>query len=135
MTDSVRTRGRSGEAATAVIALVLSASTLVCCALPLVLVGLGLGASVAALVSAAPWLVTLSVHKGWMFGVSGAVLAAAAYLRYRPGRSCPADPKLAAICARFDRWNRSAILLAAAMWAIGFTAAFIWLPLRRLLDA
>ena len=44
-----------------------SFSTLICCALPSVLVLLGMGTTVASLLSAAPWLVSLSRHKIWTF--------------------------------------------------------------------
>jgi hypothetical protein len=40
-----------------------TSGTLLCCALPITLVTLGLGASVATMASAAPWLITLSQYK------------------------------------------------------------------------
>jgi hypothetical protein len=40
-----------------------SFSTLFCCALPSVLVLLGMGSTAATLLSAAPWLASLSRHK------------------------------------------------------------------------
>lgn len=43
--------------------LFLSTGTLLCCALPILLVSLSLGAAVAATIDTAPWLVTLSQHK------------------------------------------------------------------------
>ena len=42
-----------------------SLSTLLCCALPSVLVLLGLGRTVASALSSLPWLVSLSRHKAW----------------------------------------------------------------------
>ncbi len=50
--------------------------TLICCALPIVLVALGAGSVVASLVSTAPWLVVLSRNKEWVFLVAGGLLAA-----------------------------------------------------------
>ena len=44
-----------------------SVGTLLCCALPSLLVLFGLGASVASMLSFLPWLVTLSRHKQWTF--------------------------------------------------------------------
>lgn len=129
MTDDATSR-RAADTAVGLGTLLLSAGTLVCCALPLLLVSVGLGASVAALTSAAPWLVALSAHKGWVFTVSGLALAVGAFLIHRPGRTCPTDPLLAAVCARTDRWNRIALAIAAAIWFIGFTVAYLWLPVR-----
>ena len=51
-----------------------SVGTLLCCALPSLLVLLGLGATVASFLSAAPWLVALSHHKRVVFAVSGALI-------------------------------------------------------------
>jgi uncharacterized BrkB/YihY/UPF0761 family membrane protein len=52
-----------------------SVGTLLCCALPSLLVLLGLGASVAFMLSSVPWLVKLSQHKQWTFSVSGVLIA------------------------------------------------------------
>lgn len=134
MSDEASSARRAAETAVGLGTLLLSAGTLVCCALPILLVSVGLGASVAALTSAAPWLVALSAHKVWVFAVSGVAIAGGAFVLYRPSRACPADPYLAALCARADRWNRAALIVAAAIWAVGFAAAYLWLPLRRWFD-
>ena len=68
------------------LALFTTTGTLVCCALPITLVSLGLGASLASLVSAAPFLVTLSLYKNWVFSISGGLLALSGWLMYRHGR-------------------------------------------------
>ena len=52
--------------------LFVASGTLICCALPIILVTLGLGATVAALSSNAPFLVILTLHKVWVFGGSAA---------------------------------------------------------------
>src|SRR6202162_6232603 len=52
-----------------------SLGTLLCCALPSLLVLVGLGASVASMLSFIPWLVTLSRHKQWTFSISGILIA------------------------------------------------------------
>ncbi len=116
------------------LALFASTGTLVCCALPIMLVTLGLGATVAAMTSQFPLLVTLSEYKLLVFAFSGAMLALSAWLMYRPGRSCPTDPRKAEVCARMQRWNRRVLWLSVSIWFIGFTAAFLALPMRRFLD-
>lgn len=105
-----------------------TSGTLLCCAIPITLVSLGLGATVATMASSAPWLITLSQYKGWMFLLSGSLIALSAWAVYRPGRACPVDPELAAACQQADRWNRRFIIFSAAMWAVGFAAAYL-LPL------
>src|SRR6266436_5528053 len=57
------------------LSLFTSFGTLLCCALPSLLVLLGLGATVASFLSLVPWLVTLSHHKSWVFAISGLLIA------------------------------------------------------------
>lgn len=100
-------------------------ATLTCCALPIILVTLGLGSAVASMASAAPWLITLSLYKGWVFAVSGTLIVASVWAVYRPGRVCPADPQLAAACAQTDNWNKRFVLISGTMWFVGFFSAFM----------
>ena len=102
-----------------------TSGTLICCAIPITLVSLGMGATVASMAATAPWLVALSMHKGWVFGLSAGLIALSAWSVYRPGRACPIDPELAAACARADKWNRRFIWFSGVMWSIGFLAAFV----------
>lgn len=102
-----------------------TSGTLICCAIPIVLVTVGLGAAVASMASAAPWLIQLSMYKGWVFAVSGTLILLAVWAVYRPGRVCPTDPELAAACERADRWNRRLAIVSAIAWCVGFFTAFI----------
>lgn len=120
-------RGKQGLSA---VTLLFSLGTLLCCALPLLLVTLGMGSVVAAMTSSAPWLVTLSQYRVWMFAGSALMLALAGWALYRSGRSCPSDPVLAAVCARADRWSRWVWLGSSLIWAVAAFVAFLWLPLR-----
>ena len=105
-----------------------TSGTLLCCALPIALVSLGMGATVATMASSAPWLIALSQYKLWMFLVSGILIALSTYAVYRPGRSCPTDAALAAACERADKWNRRFIMISGGMWLLGFITAYA-LPL------
>src|SRR5437764_12820625 len=75
--NRVQTRPAAGSGAPLLnyLSLFTSFGTLLCCALPSLLVLLGLGATVASFLSAVPWLVTLSHHKNWVFLVSGLLIA------------------------------------------------------------
>jgi mercuric ion transport protein len=108
-----------------------TSTTLICCAIPITLVSLGLGAAVASMASAAPWIVTLSLYKGWVFFTSGALISLAAWAVYRPGRACPTDPELAAACERADVWNRRFVGFSGLMWSVGFFAAIVLPVLSR----
>ncbi len=111
------------------IVLFTSSSTLICCALPILLVSLGLGAASASLFASFPFLVTLAQYKTWMFLGSAVVLALTGWLLYRSGRACPADPELAEQCEKAHRWNLQFFWVAAAVWMVGVAAAYLALPI------
>ncbi len=102
-----------------------STSTLLCCALPILLVSLGMGAVVAAMASNFPLLITLSQHKIWIFAGCFALLLIAAWALYRPGRACPTDPQLAAKCASAHKWNKRFFCCSVMVWLLGFFSAYI----------
>ncbi len=116
------------------LALFTTMGTLVCCALPISLVALGMGATMASLVSNVPFLVTLSQHKILVFTISGSLLALSGWLLYRSGRACPTDPQLAALCAKTQKWNRRIYWSSVSIWGVGFFAAFVALPLQIWLE-
>src|ERR1051326_7165489 len=70
----VPTKQRRTSGILSYLSLFTSFGTLLCCALPSLLVLLGLGATVASFLSAVPWLVTLSRHKTVVFLVSGILI-------------------------------------------------------------
>lgn len=127
--DTTRVR----DSSVSVLTLFTSAGTLVCCAIPILLVSLGMGAAVVGLTSSAPWLITLSEHKLWIFAASFAMLALCGWLIYRPGRSCPTDPALARTCRRVDTANRWVYCSSVVIWLTGFFSAFLLNPLTQLL--
>jgi len=110
-----------------------STGTLVCCALPITLVSLGMGATVISLTSNFPFLMTLSEHKLWVFILSGLLLCAG-WFAYNRERVCPVEPDLAELCQRSQIWNRRILWASVVIWSIGFFAAFLALPLRQWLN-
>lgn len=106
-----------------------TSSTLLCCALPMLLVALGFGAVSASLFASLPLLVTLTNHKAWLFFGSAIVLVVASWILRRERRSCPSDPELAARCAQAHRWNVRVLIASAVTWCVGFAAAYLALPL------
>ncbi|VAW63071.1 hypothetical protein MNBD_GAMMA08-416 [hydrothermal vent metagenome] len=111
-----------------------TSGTLICCALPIILVTLGMGATVAAITSTLPFLIVLSQHKVWVFIFSGLMLAISAWFIYRPDQSCPTDPQQAHACAIAKTWNKRIYIFSIIIWSIGFFAAFLALPIRMALD-
>ncbi len=117
------------------LALFTTTGTLVCCAIPITLVTLGMGATVASMVSNFPFLITLSENKPWVFGISGTLLLLSGFLMYRPGRHCPSDPTLSAMCNKTQVWNQRIFWFSVLLWSIGFFAAFLILPIQMWLDS
>jgi len=103
-----------------------SVSTLVCCAIPALLVTLGAGAALASLVGAVPQLVWISEHKTSVFALAGLMLAVAGYFQYRARfLPCPADAALAAACARQRRVSQVIYFVSLAIYALGGFFAFL----------
>lgn len=119
------------------LSLFTSVGTLVCCALPTLLVALGFGATVASLVSAVPFLVTLSHYKGWVFLLAALLIGTGfAYRRWlaphfmaRRLACSPDDPR----CRELDRLSGVLLWVSVTLWVVGAAVAyglplvFVWL--------
>lgn len=116
------------------LSLFTSFGTLICCALPSLLVLVGLGATVASFLSAAPWLVTLSRHKAWVFAAAGTLIALnvayvyalAPRLRGADATCTPDDPTA---CGTADRVTRLVLWISAAIYVVGFFTAYLLGPI------
>ena len=127
--DDGGTQRRTGVAA-AWLSLFASSGTLVCCALPALLVALGAGAALSSLVVAVPQLVWISAHKGAVFIGAGLMLAAAGAVQWRNRTApCPVDPALRDACLRTRRLSLWVYLLSVALFVVGGLFAFVlpWL--------
>jgi hypothetical protein len=111
-----------------------SSTTLICCALPVLLVSMSLGAVSAAMFANFPFLATLAHFKIWLFTGSGVMMVAAGWYLYRPNRTCPIDPVKAEACAQAHRWNTRIFSVSVGIWLIGFSAAYMALPLLTQYD-
>ena len=114
-----------------------SLGTLLCCALPSLLVLFGLGASVASMLSSMPWLVVLSRHKGWTFAVSGILIGLSFvnlyYIapRLQMGRCSPDD---STACEEAGSLSKTLLWVSASIYAVGFFVAFALGPILTRLD-
>lgn len=77
---------------------------------------------------------TLAHYKIWLFTGSGVMMAASGWSLFRPNRTCPADPEKAKACAQAHRWNTCIFSVSADVRLMGFTAAYLSLPLLTLYD-
>lgn len=108
------------------LSLFTSVGTLVCCALPALLVSLGMGAVMAGLISNVPWITALSAYKPIVFAVSGVVLVVAGVLQWRARFApCPADPSKARACRILRRISWGILAFSYVAYLIGFFFAFV----------
>lgn len=117
---------------------------MVCCALPALLVLLGLGTTVAAVVSATPWLVALSRQKDWVFLAAGLLVAGSGFYMHRVPSpfatrfvalaSPPASADGAACPLPLARATRAAWWTSVVVYALGFLVAYALGPLLAWLD-
>jgi len=108
------------------LSLFTSAGTLVCCALPALLVTIGAGAALAGLVSTVPQLIWLSTYKVQVFAVAGVLLLVTGIMQWRMRNApCPTDPQLAASCMRMRSVNKWVFMFSALIYVVGFFFAFL----------
>ena len=109
-----------------VLSLFTSGGTLVCCALPALLVTLGAVAALAGLVSAVPQLIWLSENKIAVFSVAALMLGVSGWLQWH-ARSlpCPTDPALAASCMRTRKTALRVYFFSVALFLVGGFFAFV----------
>jgi hypothetical protein len=109
-----------------VLTILSSFGTLVCCALPALLVSLGAGAVLASLITAVPQFVWLSEHKIPLFAFAGLMLLVSGVSSYRNRRApCPTDPVQAKSCLRLRRLSARIFYLSSVVYLIGFLFAFL----------
>ena len=100
-----------------------SSATLLCCALPALLVFLGFGAVVASLVSNLPFLITLSEHKVIVFSVSALIIIISWILSFRK-TSCPIDQQKED-CQTLKIFSNRINIISSILWCVGFIVAVI----------
>ncbi len=121
-------RWREGLSALAPVAVV---GTLICCALPIVLVALGAGSVVASAVSTAPWLVAWSRNKEWVFLVAGALLAADYWILYRSTSGACQPGGVCHVSHPFGRRMRRVFWGSCALFLAALAAAYLLLPVAQ----
>lgn len=101
-------------------------STLVCCALPALLVSIGMGAAMVGLVSTFPSLIWISENKVWVFSISFVLLSMSSYMQYRARLlPCPVDPAEARACTVARKWSKRITIFSIVVWVIGLSFAVL----------
>jgi len=108
------------------LALFTSSSTLICCALPALLVALGAGAALSSLIATLPQLVWFSEHKAEVFFIAMIMLVASGVLQWRSRYlPCPSNPDLAEVCRRTRQRSLWIYLASVIIFLAGGFFAFL----------
>jgi hypothetical protein len=112
------------------LSLFTSGGTLICCALPALLVSLGAGAVMASVVTSVPQIVWFSEHKLGVFIFAGVMLSISGFLQWK-ARSlpCPSDKELAELCNKTRVNSLKVYFFSVCVFLIGSFMAFVapWL--------
>ncbi len=114
------------QTALPILSLFTSVGTLICCALPALLVSIGMGAAMAGLVTNVPWITSLSDYKAIVFTVSGVMLCLSAFMQWRARYApCPIDPVKARACGILRKISWGMIYFSILVYIVGFFFAFL----------
>jgi len=108
------------------VTLFASSSTLICCAIPALLVTLGAGATLSSFISIFPKIVWISEHKIEVFTFAGVMLTISGYMQWR-GRlaPCPVDPVLRNACIKTRKASLIIYSFSLLLYLTGGWFAFI----------
>jgi hypothetical protein len=108
------------------LSLFASSSTLICCAIPALLVSLGAGAALASLVSVFPQIVWISEHKEIIFSISAFLMIFTGFIQWRNQNApCPVDLDLRNACLKTRKMSLKIYLFSLALMMVGGWFAFI----------
>jgi len=101
-----------------------------CCALPIVLVTLGMGSVVASVASVLPWLTWMSQYKAITFSITALVLGYSGWrLRSHSMRAhCSVEE------GRRLKWQKRMLSISAAIFVAAVFAAYALLPITLWLE-
>ena len=103
-----------------------SLTTLVCCALPALLITLGIGSSLAGLISIFPSITFLSTHKEYFFVISGILIFFGFFYQLNSKDNlCPTDPVKAKLCSNLKKIGWFLLYISILFYLLGFFFAFI----------
>ncbi|WP_273241796.1 hypothetical protein [Hyphomonas atlantica corrig.] len=109
----------------AFLSLFTSTGTLICCALPALLVSIGAGAVMAGLIEAVPQITWLGKKKELVFSIAAGMIAmAGAWQWHARSLPCPVDPAQARACTRARRISWIVWWISVGAFVIGAFFAF-----------
>ena len=112
--------------ASSLVTLLASSGTLICCAIPALLVSIGAGAALASFVTVFPQIVWISEYKEIVFAISALLMIIGGVLQWRNRNApCPIDPTLRDVCLQTRKTSLRIYLASLLILIIGSWFAFI----------
>ena len=102
-----------------------SISTIICCALPIILVTLGMGAVFASLTASFPIITWLATKTIYLFIIAVIFLLIGGYFIFIKPQTCPANKELAKICNKTKKFNKIIWWLSVIILTISFFFKYI----------
>lgn len=116
------------EKAISVLTLFTSSGTILCCVLPAVVATIAGGAAVSSMLSVFPFLIPLSMNKGWIFIIAAILIALNGYLVFKPNQkvACDVDEDGCDVTGRF---NKRMFFISTIVLAVGAFFAYALVPI------
>jgi hypothetical protein len=116
------------EKAISVLTLFTSSGTILCCVLPAVVATIAGGAAVSSMLSVFPFLIPLSMNKGWIFIIAAILIALNGYLVFKPNQkvACDVDEDGCDVTGRF---NKRMFFISTSVLAVGAFFAYALVPI------
>lgn len=103
-----------------------SVSTLLCCALPVTLVSIGMGATFASLTSTFPQIIWLTGNKDYLFVITGVLLFLSfMMMKYSENQTCPIDIDQRAACQTSKGISNKLYWFTVIIYFIGILFSYI----------
>ena len=123
------------DKALSVFALFTSSGTLLCCVLPAVVATIAGGAAVSSMLSTFPFLIPLSMHKEWIFGIAAILIAINGYMVFKPSQDMACDVDTGEDgCDITGRFNKRMFYISASVLGIGAFFAYALVPILVYFD-
>ena len=121
------------EKAISVLTLFTSSGTILCCVLPAVVATIAGGAAVSSMLSVFPFLIPLSMNKGWIFIIAAILIAINGYMVFKPNQkvACDVDEDGCDVTGRF---NKRMFYISASVLAVGAFFAYALVPILVYFD-
>lgn len=103
-----------------------SLSTLLCCALPVTLVSIGMGATFASMTATFPQIIWLTERKGYLFGITAVLLVVSFFMMKRAENlPCPIDVDQREVCQSSKDYTKKVYWGTVVIYIIGFSFSYI----------